>query len=214
MDYKISPDYFHAAGTTLLRGRDLTWHDDKNSPAVALVNEEFARKMFGSVDNAIGRFFKPEIGTRLQVVGVVENGKYSQMTENPKPAIFTSFLQSPGNDTSLVVRSKSRSPATGRCHPHGHARTRRGLPLNSIPGPGPCSGPSLHPAWRLWRWGSSASWALCSPLPESLASPPILSAGACANSAFAWLSARSAQKCCRRHWAAPSSCSPLAQRQD
>jgi len=105
MNYKISPDYFHAAGTTLLRGRDLTWHDDKNSPAVAVVNEEFARKMFGSVDNAIGRFFKPEIGTRLQVVGVVENGKYWQMTEDQKPAIFTSCLQSPMNATSMVVRS-------------------------------------------------------------------------------------------------------------
>jgi ABC-type lipoprotein release transport system permease subunit len=109
VNYKISPDYFHAAGTTLLRGRDITWHDDKNSPAVALVNEEFARKMFGSVDNAIGRFFKPEIGTRLQVVGVVENGKYWQMTENQKPAIFTSYLQSPANASSIVLRS-NRDP--------------------------------------------------------------------------------------------------------
>jgi predicted permease len=109
MNYKISPDYFHAAATTLLRGRDLTWHDDKNAPAVAVVNEEFARRMFGSVDNAIGRFFKPEIGTRLQVVGVVENGKYWQMTEDRKMAMFTPFLQSPMNATSMVVRS-NRDP--------------------------------------------------------------------------------------------------------
>ena len=100
INYKISPDYFHAAGTTLLRGRDISWHDDKNSPVVAVVNEEFARKMFGSADNAIGKFFKPEIGTRLQVVGVVENGKYWQMTEDQKPAFFAS---------SIVVRS-TRDP--------------------------------------------------------------------------------------------------------
>ena len=33
MVYKISPEYFDAARTTLLAGRALTWHDDKNAPA-------------------------------------------------------------------------------------------------------------------------------------------------------------------------------------
>jgi predicted permease len=108
-DYKVSPDYFHAAGTALLQGRDLSWSDDKDSPRVAVINEEFARKMFGSVENAIGRSFKPEIGTRLQVVGVVENGKYWQLTEDRKPAMFIPYLQSPANATSIVVRS-SRDP--------------------------------------------------------------------------------------------------------
>jgi predicted permease len=105
MDYRVSPDYFHAAGTAMLRGRDISWHDDKNSPAVAVINETFARKIFGSADNAVGKYFKPEIGPRLQVVGVVEDGKYFQLTEEPKPAMFVSFLQSPSQGTSLVVRS-------------------------------------------------------------------------------------------------------------
>jgi predicted permease len=108
-DYKVSPDYFHSAGTTLLQGRDISMHDDKNSPAVAVINEEFARKIFGSVPNAIGKSFKPEVGPRLQVVGVVENGKYFQMTEDQKPAMFVSYLQSPGNASSIVVRS-NRDP--------------------------------------------------------------------------------------------------------
>jgi hypothetical protein len=42
--FKISPVYFHAAGTALLSGRAFTWHDDKNAPRVAVVNREFARK--------------------------------------------------------------------------------------------------------------------------------------------------------------------------
>ena len=46
---RISPGYFDAAGTALLSGRALTWHDDKNAPRVAVVNREFARKIFGSV---------------------------------------------------------------------------------------------------------------------------------------------------------------------
>ncbi len=53
--FSISPGYFHAAGTTLLSGRALTWHDDKNAPRVAVINREFARKLFGSVSNAPGK---------------------------------------------------------------------------------------------------------------------------------------------------------------
>lgn len=42
--YSISPEYFDAAGTALLAGRTLTWHDDQNAPRVAIVNREFARE--------------------------------------------------------------------------------------------------------------------------------------------------------------------------
>jgi predicted permease len=107
--YDVSPEYFQAAGTTLLAGRDLTWQDDKNAPVVAVVNREFAIKMFGSVANALGRYYKLQEGTRMEVVGVVEDGKYMSLTENPEPAIFSSFLQSPASQSDLVVRS-SRDP--------------------------------------------------------------------------------------------------------
>jgi len=51
----ISPGYFHAAGTALLAGRPFTGHDDKNAPRAAVINKEFARKIFGSVTDAIGQ---------------------------------------------------------------------------------------------------------------------------------------------------------------
>jgi predicted permease len=105
MLYRISPDYFRAAGTSLLQGRAFSWHDDKNSPRVAVVNREFARKLFGSIPDAIGGYYKLDDGTRVQVVGIVEDGKYYQLTEDQKPAMFLPFLQSPASQTSLVVRS-------------------------------------------------------------------------------------------------------------
>jgi ABC-type antimicrobial peptide transport system permease subunit len=104
--YNISPGYFAAAGTTLLAGRSLTWHDDKNASPVAVVNHEFAGKMFGSVSNAIGRYYKLQDGTRVQVVGVVADGKYAFITENQKPAMFLPFLQSPSSQAYIVVRSR------------------------------------------------------------------------------------------------------------
>src|SRR5205807_2982967 len=36
-EYHVSPEYLRAEGTTLLAGRDFTWHDAKNAPRVALV---------------------------------------------------------------------------------------------------------------------------------------------------------------------------------
>ena len=75
--YEISPQYFQAAGTALLAGREFTWHDDKEAPAVAVVNREFAGNMFGSVTNALGRHYKLQDGTRVQVVGVVEKRQIS-----------------------------------------------------------------------------------------------------------------------------------------
>ena len=107
--YDVSPEYFHAAGTALLAGRDLTWHDDKSAPAVAVVNREFAGMIFGSVANAVGGYYKMQDGNRVQVVGVVENGKYMSLTEDPEPAIFPPFLQSPTSSSNLVVRS-NRDP--------------------------------------------------------------------------------------------------------
>ena len=107
--YHVSPEYLQAEGTILLSGRAFTWHDDKDSPRVAVVNREFARKIIGSVSNAIGGYFKLPDGTRIQVIGVTENGKYSRLTEDPQAAMFLPILQFPSDSAWLVVRS-SRDP--------------------------------------------------------------------------------------------------------
>ncbi|OLE47924.1 MAG: ABC transporter substrate-binding protein [Acidobacteria bacterium 13_1_20CM_3_58_11] len=104
--FSISPEYLRAAGTTLLAGRDFTWHDDKNAPRVAVLNREFARRIFGSVTNAMGRNYKLPDGKRIQVVGVVEDGKYSpNLTDPLPPAMFLPILQSPSTETYVIVRS-------------------------------------------------------------------------------------------------------------
>ena len=106
---EISAGYFRAAGTALLAGRTFTLHDDGHAPRVAVVNREFARRVFGSEAEAVGGFYKTMDGTRIQVVGVVENGRYRMLTEDPQPAAFLPILQSPSSSTWLIVRS-SRDP--------------------------------------------------------------------------------------------------------
>jgi predicted permease len=105
----VSVGYFDAAGTALLAGRTFTNHDDKRAPRVAIVNREFAHKVFASEAGAVGRFYKGADGTRIQVVGIVENGRYRMLTEEPQPASFLPMLQSPSSSTWLIVRS-NRDP--------------------------------------------------------------------------------------------------------
>lgn len=95
----ISAGYFRAAGTALLAGKTFTVHDDKRAPRVAVVNREFARRVFGSEAEAVGGFYKAIDGTRIQVVGVVENGRYRMLTEDQQPAAFLPILQSPSSST-------------------------------------------------------------------------------------------------------------------
>jgi predicted permease len=104
--FSISPGYFRAAGTAFLAGRDFTWQDNKSAPIVAIVNREFSRRIFGSVTNVMGRSYKMPDGKRLQVVGIVEDGKYSLDLTDPLPlAMFLPILQSPSTETFAVVRS-------------------------------------------------------------------------------------------------------------
>ena len=85
-----------------------------------MVNQLFARRIFGSVSNALGKYYKMEDGTRVQVVGVVEDGKYYMLTEDQRTAMFLPFLQLPTSLTCLVVRSTAirrnwRQPSGVRC---------------------------------------------------------------------------------------------------
>lgn len=109
VSYRSSPGYLDAARTRLLRGRDFSDHDQAQAPRVAMVNREFAVRMFQSVDNALGRQFRLREGQPLQVVGVVEDGKYQNLTERQRPAVFLALYQSPVSETNLVIRSE-RNP--------------------------------------------------------------------------------------------------------
>ena len=102
--YSVSPGYFRTAGTRLLAGREFTWNDDQHAPEVAIINETFAQRLFGT-ESPIGRYFNTGVSHRLQVVGVVEDGKYVFLAEAPTPAIFFPILQVKNSSTVLMVRS-------------------------------------------------------------------------------------------------------------
>jgi predicted permease len=102
--YQISPEFFATTGTRLLSGREFTWHDDEKAPRVAVVNRAFAKRVFNA-DNVVGKSF-PGYGKQLiEVVGVVQDGKYESLTESQQPVVFWSILQSYNSTTTFEVRS-------------------------------------------------------------------------------------------------------------
>jgi predicted permease len=128
--YRVSPEYFDAAGTAFLAGRALNWHDDKHAPRVAVVNRQFANKIFGSVPRALGAYYKSGDGSRIQVVGIVEDGKYGTLTEDVQTAMFLSLLQSPSPVTSLVVRSHRDPGQLAAAIKNKVRELDRGLPID------------------------------------------------------------------------------------
>ena len=89
-------------------------HDDSKAPNVALVNRQFAVKVFGSVNKAVGGHFKFYGGIACEVVGVVEDGKYRTLTEDQQPAMFFSFQQQQSSGTWLLVQVRARSAEIAR----------------------------------------------------------------------------------------------------
>jgi predicted permease len=112
--FTMSPGYLEAAGTRLLAGRDFSWHDTTPTPNVAIVNQTFARKMWGDAP-AIGQRFilrgDSVRGQRLpvdmiEVVGVVEDGKYHNMQESPQAVAYLALPQNAQSYMIFVARSQ------------------------------------------------------------------------------------------------------------
>jgi predicted permease len=102
--YEVSPGYLAASETPLLAGRDVSSTDTAKTPAVAIVNREFARRLFQSED-AVGRYFKNRSGVLFQIVGIMGDGKYFTLSEDPKAAVFFPISQKGDTMTALIVRT-------------------------------------------------------------------------------------------------------------
>lgn len=107
----ISPGYFKTMGTPLLAGRDFNNHDRMGAPNVAIVNQEFARKVLHT-ENPVGRTFKIDVykgepQVEYQIVGMVRDSKYVDLRENYPTLAYYPQMQDakaePG--TEVIVRS-------------------------------------------------------------------------------------------------------------
>ena len=104
----ISPDYFRALGVPLVSGRTFTARDQQGSEAVAIVNQEFARRLTPNQD-PLGKYIKDDEGPGIKIVGVVGDVKQFGLIAPTIPELYTPYTQPapPGatQTMTLVVRT-------------------------------------------------------------------------------------------------------------
>ncbi|HEV2215059.1 MAG TPA: FtsX-like permease family protein, partial [Terracidiphilus sp.] len=75
---RVTPGFFNTVGAKMLSGRPVTEDDNENTRPIAVINEAFAKKYFGT-QNPIGQHFGPapirNAGT-YEIVGVVRDMHY------------------------------------------------------------------------------------------------------------------------------------------
>ena len=106
---RVGPGYFRTLGIPLLAGRGITAADTLDAPRVAVVNEAFAEK-FGLGRDAVGRRMSQSVGNAVEldteIVGLVEDSKYSEVKGEIPPLFFTPYRQDEGiGSMSFYVRT-------------------------------------------------------------------------------------------------------------
>ena len=104
----MSPGYLEAAGTRLLSGRDVSWHDTAKTPVCGDREPNLrAAKCGAKRQQSDSALFVS--GKLTEVVGVAEDGKYHDLQEPPQPVVYVPLSQSEQSEAVLVVRSR-RAP--------------------------------------------------------------------------------------------------------
>lgn len=130
----VSPGYFRTLGVPLIAGREFTPADGLQSSKVAVVNEEFARK-FGLGRDAVGALMARGGADELdiQIVGIVQNAKYSEVKDDVPPLFFTPYLQSETiGSMSYYVRTASDPRQILRAIPGVVAGLDPNLPVEEL----------------------------------------------------------------------------------
>jgi predicted permease len=107
---QISPGYFRTLGIPLLAGREFTRADATGAPKVAIVNEAFAKK-FNLGRDAVGkRMSRGSSNLDVEIVGIVQNAKYSQVRQELPPIFFVPYRQSDAPGTMNFYARTSLDP--------------------------------------------------------------------------------------------------------
>jgi putative ABC transport system permease protein len=108
----ITPDYFRAMHTPVLRGRAFDARDTKDSPPVVVINDVLAQRYFPG-GNAIGQQIILTHGENNQplppkeIVGVVGGSRHESLAIQPLPEFYILASQDPQRRMDVVIRTAS-----------------------------------------------------------------------------------------------------------
>lgn len=104
----VTPKYFDAMRIALLQGRDFTDRDTADAPPVVIVNQEFARRFYGSAENAMGKRFRLGQGTPLmEIIGIAKDGLYNTLYEARQHFMYLPVYQHPRTSMTVLISAQS-----------------------------------------------------------------------------------------------------------
>jgi predicted permease len=104
----VEPNYFGVMGIPVIAGRALSSDDRTDTAPVAVISEATARRDFPN-ESAIGKRVNYQ-GVWREIVGIVRDTKFSRLSADDQPAIYTSILQRL-SVMDLVVRTSGEPAA-------------------------------------------------------------------------------------------------------
>lgn len=107
----VGPRYFETLRTPFIRGRDFAAQDRAGEPQVVIINETLARRYLPNGD-VLGKRLtfgayrgSPIPIQHLQIIGVVRDTKYQDLTEQNLPMMFLPLAQTYRPEVQLLVRT-------------------------------------------------------------------------------------------------------------
>jgi len=113
---RITAGYFATIRQPLLAGREFAASDTKGQPEVAVVNLAFAKRFFGTPQNAIGRLLAEGSGDKanfnITIVGVVGDIRHTDLRTPLGPTVYQSYFQQKHPGGTMIYVQTSSPPAT------------------------------------------------------------------------------------------------------
>ena len=100
----VSPDHFRTLGMHLISGRDFTTADSAAAPAVIIINEAMARRVWHTTD-VLGRQFEDDDKRRLTVIGVAPDAQLVELGARVEPYVYVPLAQRYSPRVSLLVKT-------------------------------------------------------------------------------------------------------------
>ena len=97
---QVGPGFFSTLGMALVAGREFTAADGDGAPKIVIVNEAFTRKFELDGAAAVGKWMATNSTSAteldVQIVGVVQDAKYSSVKDEVPPVFFLPYRQDRG----------------------------------------------------------------------------------------------------------------------
>ena len=122
----ITSNFFATLQQPILAGREFTAAEAKTSPQVAVVNLAFAKRFYGSAQNAIGRLIGYGQSNHekydITIVGVVADVKHQNMHDTPRGTIYRPYPQEahPGGLALYVLTGQQPEAVESAIREHIH----------------------------------------------------------------------------------------------